>query len=305
MSAFSERLSEAVRRRRTPAMVGLDPRWDGLPAEFHSAGDSTAIRAAAYRRFCEAVIDEVAPLAPAVKPQAAFFEELGAAGMQVLDDVCRYAQSAGLLVVLDAKRGDIGSTAEAYARAYLAPRESGGWGVDALTVNPYLGVDSLEPFVAAAHAHGRGLFVLVKTSNPRSGDFQDLPVEGQPLYRRVAERVERLAAESAAGARYGSIGAVVGATYPEQLVELRRAMPHAWLLIPGYGAQGGRAADVVAALDAQGEGALVNNARGILSAHQRPDYAGMPWREAVAAATRRMIDELRATTEPPRTSDCR
>jgi orotidine-5'-phosphate decarboxylase len=241
------------------------------------------------------VIDVVAPLVPAVKPQAAFFEELGPAGMQALADVIRYAHDRGLLVILDGKRNDIDSTATAYARAYLGA-ESSAWGADALTVSPYLGADSIEPFVEVGRERGAGIFVLVKTSNPGGGQFQDLACEGRPLYRHVAEFVERLAADGAGASGYGDVGAVVGATWPEQLAELRQAMPHAWLLIPGFGRQGGTAGDVAAGFDSSGLGAIVNNSRGIIFAHARPEFAGRfkpaEWQQAVEAATREMIAQL-------------
>jgi orotidine-5'-phosphate decarboxylase len=266
------------------------------------------------------VIDVVAPLVPAVKPQAAFFEELGPAGMAALAAVIDHAQAAGLIVILDGKRNDIGSTAEAYARGYLG-RDQSAWHADALTVSPYLGDDSLAPFVDVARQRGAGIFVLVKTSNPGSGMLQDLEVGGQrsevgansgttapptsdlrpltsPLYRHVADHVESLAAKTAGDCGYGCVGAVVGATYPEQLAELRAAMPHTWLLVPGYGSQGGTAADVADGFDDRGLGAIVNNSRGIIFAHARKPYnekfGAARWQEAVDAATRDMIAELRA-----------
>jgi orotidine-5'-phosphate decarboxylase len=214
--------------------------------------------------------------------------------------VITHAQSKGLLVLIDGKRNDIGSTALAYARGYLGRGESAGGG-DALTVSPYLGDDSLSPFVDVACERGAGLFVLVKTSNPGGRMLQDQISDGVPLYRRVAEHVEQLANQSVGRCGYGSVGAVVGATYPAELAELRAAMPHAWLLVPGFGSQGGTAADVAAAFDANGLGAIVNNSRGIIFAHERPEYAtrfgAARWQEAVEAATRDMIGELRAVAK--------
>ena len=299
---FAERLAAAVRLRRTPAIVGLDPRLDQLPESLRrGASDRPEQQAAAYREFCNGVIDVVAPLVPAVKPQSAFFEQLGPAGVQALADVIRHARQAGLLVILDVKRGDIGSTAQAYAEAYLGsgPDDRRPLAADAITVSPYLGDDSLEPFVATARQRDAGLFVLVKTSNPGGRQFQDLPCDGRPLYRHVAEHVERLAAADAGPSGYGSVGAVVGATYPEQLAELRAAMPHAWLLIPGFGSQGGTARDVAAGFDAAGLGAVVNNSRGIIFAHSLPQYKSLAagrWQKAVEAATREMIEQLRSDT---------
>jgi orotidine-5'-phosphate decarboxylase len=293
-------LADAVRRTGTGAIVGLDPRWEHLPEPLRNrGGDSAGERAAAYRAFCHGVIDAVAPLVPAVKPQVAFFEELGPAGMAALADVIAYAREHGLLVILDGKRNDIGSTATAYARGYLGP-ETSAWGADALTVSPYLGADSIEPFVETGRKHGAGIFVLVKTSNPGGGQFQDLVCDGRPLYRHVAEFVERLAAANTGSSGYGDVGAVVGATWPEQLSELRHAMPHAWILIPGFGSQGGTARDVAAGFDSRGLGAVVNNSRGIIFAHARPDYGGRfkpdDWQQAVEQATREMIAELAKCT---------
>ena len=296
--SFSDRLAAAVRAKGNPVVVGLDPRWEQLPPALATDGDAAdrAVRAKAYARFCREIVDVVASLVPAVKPQAAFFEQLGAAGMAALEDVIRYARSRGLLVILDGKRNDIGSTAEAYADGILG--ESSAWQADCLTISPYLGSDSLQPFVDVARAREAGLFVLVKTSNPGGGQFQDLVADGQPLYRHVAEHVQKLANDTLGECGYGAVGAVVGATYPEQLVELRAAMPQAWLLVPGYGSQGGTARDVAAAFDAQGLGAVINNSRGIIFAHARKDYAGRftadRWPAAVEAATREMIAELRA-----------
>ena len=197
-----------------------------------------------------------------VKPQVAFFEQLGPSGMQALAETIRHAHECDLMVIADGKRNDIGSTAEAYADAWLGP--SSAWQADALTVSPYLGDDSLTPFVSVAKKRGAGLFVLAKTSNPGGGHFQDLVSAGRPLYRCVADHIEQLAAASAGSSGYGPIGAVVGATYPGQLAELRAALSHAWLLVPGYGSQGGSARDVAPAFDAHGLGAVINNSRGII-----------------------------------------
>ncbi len=295
-SPFVDRLAAAVRRLASPVVVGLDPRWEQLPEPLRAGAEAPADQARAFATFCRGVIDVVAPLVPAVKPQAAFFEQLGPAGMAALAEVIAHAQSKGLLVILDGKRNDIGSTAEAYARGYLG-RGVSAWGADALTVSPYLGDDSLTPFVEVARERDAGLFVLVKTSNPGGGMLQDLSVDGRPLYRHVADYVERLADDTAGQCGYGAVGAVVGATYPEQLAELRAAMPHTWFLVPGYGSQGGTAADVAGGFDADGLGAIVNNSRGIIFAHTRAPYAerfGVArWPDAAEAATRDMIAQLR------------
>ena len=299
--SFSDRLALAVRTRKNPVVVGLDPRRDQLPTSLlRGEAHDFAATAAAYGDFCRGIIDAVAPLVPAVKPQAAFFEELGPAGMSVLAEVIRYASAAGLQVILDGKRNDIGSTAEGYARAYLGPGDRSAWGSDALTVSPYLGDDSLTPFVEAAVRQKAGIFVLVKTSNPGGGMLQDLQAEGLPIYRHVARHVEQLAAECIGDSGYGEVGAVVGATYPEQLTELREAMPHCWFLVPGFGAQGGAAADIAGGFAADGLGAIINSSRGIIFAHRRKEFAEQygeaQWQRAVEAATHEMIEQLRDAT---------
>lgn len=306
VSHYATRLHAAIKAKRTPVLVGLDPRLDWLPPdvmaharELHS--DATAVAAAAFEEFCVRLIDVVAPLVPAVKPQAAFFEELGPDGCLALSRVIRYARNAGLIVVCDGKRGDIGTTAEAYARAYLAGADltAAPWHADALTVNPYLGRDTLEPFVKVATERGAGIYVLVKTSNPGSASFQDRQSDGMTIYRHVAQVVEDLAAQTAE-AGYGAVGAVVGATYPQELTELRAAMPHVPLLVPGYGSQGGAAADVASAFDPAGLGALVNNSRGINFAYRAAPYAeqfgAKQWEAAAEAATRKMIADLAECT---------
>ncbi len=297
MSGFAEKLVAGVRRVKNPVLVGLDPRLAQLPAPLNMAV-SPGAAAQNFATFCRGVIDVVAPLVAAVKPQAAFFEQLGPAGMSALADVISYAREKQLLVILDGKRNDIGSTAEAYAEAYLGKESP--WQADALTVSPYLGDDSLTPFVETCQKRGAGIFVLVKTSNPGGKYLQDLIVDGEPIYRRVGGLVEQLATASAGPSGYGAEGAVVGATYPEQLAELRQAMPHTWFLIPGYGAQGGTARDCASAFDAAGLGAIVNNSRGIIFAHSRKEYkdrfSPAQWQYAVAEATLEMIEQFRCET---------
>ena len=303
MQSFSDRLALAIVQKKTPVLVGLDPRWEQLPESITEGIDTpTEFDAAeAYSRFCHEVIDVVAPLVPAVKPQMAFFEQCGPDAMRALVGVVHYAQSKGLLVILDGKRNDIGSTAAAYAAGLLGRGES-PWSADALTVSPYLGDDSIEPFIDTARKRNAGVFVLVKTSNPGGKLFQDLVADGKPVYRHVAEWVESVSRKSL-GRRspnpYSSIGAVVGATWPKQLAELREVMKSVWFLVPGYGSQGGAAKDVAGAFDARGLGALVNNSRGIIFAHRKPQYAHFGeknWQRAVEAATLEMIDALAADT---------
>jgi orotidine-5'-phosphate decarboxylase len=299
---FADRLAAAVRRRGNPVVVGLDPRYGDLPDGLRTSDKAISCdrQAAACLTFCRGVIDVVANLVPAVKPQAAFFERLGPEGMSALGRVIGYAHDRGLLVIFDGKRNDIGPTALAYAEAYLGPGPLSPWGADAMTVNPYLGDDSLRPFVETARERGGGVFVLVKTSNPGGKMFQDLVADDRPIYRHVGQHVEELARQTAGESGYGLVGAVIGATYPQQVAELRQAMPHAWFLIPGYGSQGATARDVAGAFDARGLGAIVNSSRAIIFAHARREYAerfgAARWQEAVEAATRQMIAELTADT---------
>ncbi|MGI6401381.1 MAG: orotidine-5'-phosphate decarboxylase [Thermoguttaceae bacterium] len=306
MQSFSDRLAAQIREKKTPVLVGLDPRWAQIPETLRSGKSEDDPRnvASVFEEFCKKVVDVVAPLVPAVKPQSAFFEQYGPAGMQALVNVVRYASEKGLLVILDAKRNDIGSTATAYAKGLIGPRCTSPWGADALTVSPYLGSDSLAPFVDVANARGGGLFILIKTSNKGGAQFQDLLVDGKPLYRHVGEYVQELAQESVEKTSiqcgYGNIGGVVGATWPEQLAELRAALPKIWFLVPGYGSQGGGAKDVAGAFDANGLGAIVNNSRGILFAYKADAYKDRfgeaNWEGAVEASTRDMIDALAAET---------
>ncbi len=300
-SHFGDLLAQAVQAKRSAICVGLDPRWSSLPKKL-TEGIEQRDRGSIARitaQFCCEVIDAVASLAPVVKPQAAFFEQLGCEGMVALDTVVRFARNAGMLVLLDGKRGDIGTTAQAYAQAYLG--QDSGWGCDALTVNPYLGDDTLEPFVDCARERGAGIFVLVKTSNPGSGFLQDCRIrrddtdETDRVYEKMADLVQSRALATVGTSGYGIVGAVVGATYPNQLSELRHRIPNAWILIPGYGAQGGTASDVSRGFDQRGLGAIVNSSRGIIFAYELAQYSGLSlnWQDAVASATRDMAEQLR------------
>lgn len=295
MLPFADRLAASVQAKGNGVCVGLDPRFAQLPPLLREAyGGSLAQRAEGYRRFCQEIIDVVAELVPCVKPQAAFFEELGPAGMSALHEVIQYARQKKLLVLLDGKRNDIGSTAEAYANAYLGGDDPDAWQADAMTVSPYLGDDTLQPFVDRCHQTQSGIFVLVKTSNAGSKFLQDLRFQGTSIAELVADWVQQQASLHGGTSGFGAIGAVVGATYPEELAAMRERMPNAWLLIPGYGAQGGSAKDVAAGFDSQGLGAIVNSSRGIIFAHEkRADLPEHRWQQAVEDATRLMIQELK------------
>jgi len=300
MDSYADRLSAAILDKDSRVCVGLDPRIEALPAplaDMAGAGPEEAARA--YREFCCEIIEAIAQYAPAVKPQAAFFEALGPAGYAALWDVITHAGKTGLLVILDAKRSDIGSTAAAYAQAYFRPGHT-SHGPDAVTVNGYLGGDGIAPFVQAATECGGGIYVLAKTSNPSSGQLQDLACDAPGGVRRVYEHMGSLIAEwgrEHIGAQgYSAVGAVVGATYPEQLHELRAALPSVQFLVPGYGAQGAGAPQVVGAFDARGLGAVVNSSRGIIFAYQghsqAPQSSHKAYAQAAAHAAAAMRDAI-------------
>jgi len=306
---FADSLVAAVRRSGNSVCVGVDPRPEDLPPGFLDGypGDRPGV-ARALEDFGRGVVDVVAPMVPVVKFQAAFYEAYGPEGVAALHATAGHARGLGLIVIMDGKRNDIGSTAEAYARAYLGKVAVGNsfepsWDVDALTVNPYLGTDGVAPFIKVAAREGKGIFVLARTSNASAREFQDLVADGRPLYRHVAEKLAGWAAPHRGASGYSVVGAVVGATYPAELAELRRALPGVPFLVPGYGSQGGTAADVAPAFDGDGLGALINNSRGITFAYQKPAARarfGDDWRAAVAQAVRDMVDDLAAHAPAPR-----
>ena len=288
---FADRLAAAVVEKRSQLVLGLDPQLDLLPLELR--GDAHTGREAAanaYSRFCRGLIDAACPYCVAVKPQSAFFEALGADGVRAFEDVCEYAATAGLVVIGDVKRGDIGSTARAYASAYLEPREGGQSLVDAITVSAYLGRDSLEPFVAECRRSGRGIFCLVKTSNPGGVDIQDLQLtDGTVVWHQVAKIVAELGEGVVGECGLSSIGAVVGATHPRAVSEARRLLPQAILLLLGVGAQGATPADVARAFTSGPASGLVSVSRSINYAYRAGDS---DWRTAAAAEAARLRDEI-------------
>jgi orotidine-5'-phosphate decarboxylase len=292
---FGDRVAAAVDTKRSQLVVGLDPRPELLPVELR--GDvhrSRAAAADAVGRFCRGLIDAVAPYVVGVKAQLAYFETLGADGMRAFEDVCEYARAANLLVIADAKRGDIGSTARAYADAYLERREDRPPPVDALTVSPYLGSDSIEPFVAACRRSGNGIFCLVKTSNAGSADLQDAALsDGRRLWHQVAELVDAWGQDLVGDRGLSSVGAVVGATYPRAVAEARKLMPQAILLLPGIGAQGGTPADVARAFTSGPASALVPVSRSVIYAFR---VEGADWRTAAGGAAARLRDDVWAVS---------
>jgi orotidine-5'-phosphate decarboxylase len=288
MPSFADRLADAV-RRKGPLCVGLDPRWESLP---RSIRDSTEIvpeysrPPLAFFRFGVRVLELVKPYSGVIKPQAAFFELLGSGGFATMKKILDEAKRLGFVTILDAKRGDIASTATAYADAAFGPT----WDADSLTINPYLGRDAVEPFLTAAKAADRGVFVLVRTSNPGAGLFQDLVCDGKPLYRHVADEVAKWNASTIGQCGLGDVGAVVGATHPKELAELRAALPDVWFLVPGYGAQGATAADVKAAYRSDGLGAVVNSSRGVTFPFHPDDP---DWESKIVEAAKKAAAELR------------
>jgi orotidine-5'-phosphate decarboxylase len=287
MALFADRLLDKVRAKDSRCVVGLDPRIDQMPAFISKSGACLAIT-----EFHELVLDAVADLVPAVKPQLAFFEQYGVAGMQAFENTVRAARERGLLVIADGKRNDISSTAEAYANAYLG----GGFDCDALTVTPYLGRDSLVPFVESCRKHGKGLFVVLKTSNPGSQDFEDqrLAETGRPLYEKIGGALNEMGRELVGESGYSSIGAVIGATFPEEGRRLRSLMPKALILVPGYGAQGGSAKAAAECFNEDGLGAIVNSSRGITYAFGDPNISRDAFVRSVRDNTLRMIGEINA-----------
>lgn len=300
---FADKLTKAIKDKNSVICVGLDPRLDQIPGFIvdkmkKEHGMTFKAAAEAFLEFNKGIIDAVADLVPVVKPQIAFYEQYGFEGMRAFEETCTYAASKGLIVLADGKRNDIGSTAQAYANAFLGEVELFGkkvsaMNVDALTVNAYLGLDGVRPFVKVCAEKEKGIFVLVKTSNPSSGDLQDRVTkdEEMPIHELMAHFVDSWGDDFIGESGYGFVGAVVGATYPAELKKLRDLMPNSYLLVPGYGVQGGGAEDVKDAFDENGLGAVVNSSRGIIFAYEK---AGSPagYAEAARDAVIAMNEDL-------------
>lgn len=300
---IADRLIERIKATNNPTVVGLDPREDYIPAFIREEAlqlynDPCRAMAEAILLYNRALIDALYDIIPAVKPQMAFYEQYGAPGIDSYIKTVAYARDKGLVVIGDAKRGDISSTAQAYADAHIgrvtaAEQSPAVYDTDFVTVNPYLGFDTLEPFLENAKRYGKGFFILVKTSNPGAGDVQDLDTPGGKVYEVIADRVEAWNRETAGTYGYGLAGAVVGATHPAQAKALRERMPHTFFLVPGYGAQGGTAEDARACFNAGGVGAIVNNSRGIITAYKQPLYASKFTEEQFAQAARKAVLTMR------------
>lgn len=309
---FIDRLIAGIRKYGNPSVAGLDPRLEYIPRgirekAFRECGKGFAGASQAILEFNKKLIDALCDIVPAVKPQLAYYEMYGTEGIRVFAETCRYAKDRGMLVIADGKRNDIGSTAQAYSAAYLGKTEISGslisaFDADALTVNPYLGVDGVKPFIDECASSDRGIFVLVKTSNRSSGQVQDLVTQdGRRVYEAVAELVDEWSAAAVGASGYSSIGAVVGATYPEQARILRKIMKRSYFLVPGYGAQGGTAQDAVCAFDDDGLGAVVNASRSIMCAWMTEEWSERYGEDGFDQAARneaiRMREDLRCALE--------
>lgn len=295
------KLIEKIVKTGAPIVVGLDPTMKFVPehilkAAFAEYGETLAGAAEAIWQYNKGIIDATYDLIPAVKPQIAMYEQFGIEGMMAFKKTVDYCKEKGLVVIGDIKRGDIGSTSEAYAVGHLGKVKVGsksyyGFNEDFVTVNPYLGSDGVDPFIKVCKEENKGLFILVKTSNPSSGEFQDQLINGKPLYEMVGEQVDQWGREHM-GDSYSYIGAVVGATYPEQGKILRKVMPKTFILVPGYGAQGGKGADLAHFFNEDGLGAIINSSRGIIAAYQMEQYASYG-AENYAAASRQAVIDMR------------
>ncbi len=299
-----DRLIEKIEKTHAPIVVGLDPMMNYIPEHiqqkaFAEYGETLEGAAEAIWQFNKEIVDNTFDLIPAVKPQIAMYEQFGIPGMQAYKKTVDYCHEKGLVVIGDIKRGDIGSTSAAYAAGHIGRVNVGSKtytpiGEDFVTVNPYLGTDGVKPFVDVCKEEKKGLFILVKTSNSSSGEFQDRLIDGKPLYELVGEKVAEWGADCM-GSRYSYIGAVVGATYPEMGKVLRKIMPKSFILVPGYGAQGGKGADLVHFFNEDGLGAIVNSSRGIIAAYKQEAYAKFGeahFAEASRAAVEAMVEDI-------------
>ena len=294
------KLVDKIKKTNAPVVVGLDPMMSYIPEHitkkaFDEFGETLEGAAEAIWQYNKGIIDNTYDLIPAVKPQIAMYEQFGVPGLVAFDKTVKYAKEKDLVVIGDVKRGDIGSTSAAYATGHLGKVQVGskkyaGFDEDFATVNPYLGTDGVKPFIDVCKEENKGLFILVKTSNPSSGEFQDRIIDGRPLYEWVGEKVAQWGEEHM-GNGYSYVGAVVGATYPEMGKVLREIMPKTFILVPGYGAQGGKGADLVHFFNKDGLGAIVNSSRGIIAAYKQEKYAAFG-EEGYADASRQAVKDM-------------
>lgn len=302
MKNAMDKLINRIKETNNPTVMGLDPRYDMIPESIRTKYSEDIEGACkAILEFNKELIDSVYDIVPAVKPQIAFYEMFGEEGIKVFNETCKYAKQKGMIIIADVKRGDIGSTAAGYSNAYLGKTPIGEekvsiYDVDFVTVNPYLGIDGVKPFIEDCKEYGKGIFILVKTSNKSSGELQDLKLEnGITIYEKVAELVNSWGENLVGEYGYSSVGAVVGATYPIQIKELREIMPKTYFLIPGYGAQGGKAEDIALGFK-DGIGGIVNASRSLMSAYKsdrwKDKYSEKEFGKATRAEAIRMRDEL-------------
>ncbi len=299
-----DKLIEQIKEKDNKTVIGLDPRYEMIPECIKSKYPQNLIGVSeAIIEFNKKLIDATYDIIPAVKPQIAFYEMYGLEGIRAFKETCEYAKEKGMLVIADIKRGDIGTTAKAYSNAFLGKtkieeKEIGIYDVDFVTLNPYMGIDSIKPFIEDCEKYNKGVFILIKTSNPSSKEIQDLKLEdGEELYTKVAQLVEKWGENLRGKYGYSSISAVVGATYPKELQNLRKIAPHTFFLIPGYGAQGGKAKDIALGFDKNGIGGIVNSSRGLIYAYKsdlwKTKYTEEEFAEATRAEAIRMKEELR------------
>ena len=297
-----KRLIERIAQLQNPSVVGLDSLLDYIPQhikeeKFAQYGDTFDAAAQAILAYNKEIIDAICDIVPAVKPQAAYYEMYSWQGMWALCETVKYAQEKGMIVIMDGKRNDIGSTMQAYAKAHLGVSEVNGkelsaFGSDMLTVNGYLGSDGIEPLLPICDEKDKGIFVLVKTSNPSSGELQDQKIGDKSIYETMGAMCEQWGEKTQNSYGYSRVGAVVGATYPQQLSEMRQKMPHTFFLVPGYGAQGGGANDVAGAFDQNGLGAIVNSSRAILTAWKKAGTDGKDFAQQARKAALTMKEDI-------------
>lgn len=294
-----DKLIDKIKETNNPTVIGLDPNYESLPEciKKKHTNDIQGI-AESILEFNKSIIDEIHDIIPAIKPNIAFYEKYGIEGMKVFKDTCDYAKEKGMITIADIKRGDIGHTANAYSKAFLSGIEVGGkleriFDVDFVTLNPYLGIDGIKPFIEDCLKYNKGVFIIDKTSNKSSGELQDLELKtGEKLYIKVANLIEEWGSGLVGEYGYSSIASVVGATYPEQLTELRKKAPHTFFLIPGFGAQGGKAEDVALGFDENKIGAIVNSSRGLIYAYKSSEYNEEDFTKATRDAAIKMREEL-------------